>query len=148
MPLPDNVALAAAAEMDELRAKYSLLYDALAHVRNVAKQSLLPDADRDEGLRKVTDIALAAKRKCDGLFVAAHVTGMEIVDEEVIALATAAGGFHHLTPDGKIQYIGAMKRASMREAKSLREHGTALLALNHEATKIGLALLPDEQDDA
>jgi len=58
----------------------------------------------------------------------------EIVDEEIMDLAQAAGGFYHLTPEGKARYVAARKSASVAEAKSLRAHGEDLLSTNHHLT--------------
>lgn len=130
MPASNEALIRIAEEVEELQVKHSVLYDALAHVRNIARQGVIPDADQAEALRKIADTALRAKQSVDGLLVAGHLRGMEIADEEILALADAAGGWHFLTPEGKVRWLGARKRASVQEAKSLREHGATVLALN------------------
>lgn len=112
--ITDDTLVALAEEIEELRASRALLYDALAHVRNIAKQGVIPGADMPEALRKIADKALRVKQLCDGLMVAGHVKGMEIADEEIVALAKAAGGMSFLSPEGQMQWIGARKREAKR----------------------------------
>lgn len=130
MPISELAMFQIIEENEELRASRAALYDALQHTRNVARKAVIPDADQDDALRKIADIALRAKNLVDALLIAGHVRGMEIADEEILDLAKAAGGWHCLSPEGQVRWIGARKRASVQEAKSLREHGATVLALN------------------
>lgn len=109
--ITDETLVALAERLEELEARSELLYSTLLHIRAVARKAVIPGADMAEQHRKIADLALGAKNQCDGLLVAGHLRGMEIADEEIVALAKAAGGFNFLTPEGKIKYIGARKRA-------------------------------------
>lgn len=138
MPISDEALIQLAEQEEELRARCAVLYDALDHVRNMARNARAPGADAKDGLARIEDRARAAKRLCDSLNGAAHVRGMELLDEEIIELEQAAGGFRFLTPEGQIKYVAARKRATFKALKeaaaeskqSLRAHGTALLRLH------------------
>lgn len=103
-------------EADELRVKAAALYDALTHARAIARKALLPDGDMDEALRRVVDVVTRAKDQLDNLNDAAMRKGYELADEEILALAESAGGWHYLTTDGQIRWLGAMKRLAARPA--------------------------------
>lgn len=119
----DSTLIALAEEIEELRASRALLYDTCAHLRNIARQAVIPGADMPEALRKIADKALKAKQLCDGLMVAAHVKGMEIVDEEIMALAKSAGGMQFLSPEGQLKWIGARKREAKRTGTEAQADG-------------------------
>lgn len=146
----DETLVALAEENDELRARAFVYRDAIDHAYAIAKKALLPDPDMPELMAKVREVLTQARTLCDSLNGATQRRGMEIVDNEILALATAAGGHHFLTGEGQLRWIAARKRASQREAKSLAEHGRDLLKLAAQETPIRLALVlaEDAADDA
>lgn len=131
MTISTDAILAMTDEIEELQARSETLYDALTHAYAVAKKGRLPNADQEEALARVMEIAKKAKDACDDMLSAAHRKGFELYDQETMDWLAAAGSFHQLTAEGKVRYVGARKRASARASKSLRQHGTDALRLNH-----------------
>lgn len=146
----DETLVALAEENDELRARAFVYRDAIDHAYAIAKKALLPDPDFPELMAKVREVLTQARTLCDSLNSAAQRRGMGIVDDEILALATAAGGHHFLTGEGQLRWIAARKRASQREPKSLREHGRDLLTLNAKEQPLRLlrVLAEDDAEDA
>src|SRR3990167_9309874 len=97
-------------EADELRVKGAALYDALTHARAIARKAMLPGADQAEALRRAIDVTTDVKHRLDDLNDAAQRRGFEIADEEILALAESAGGWHYLTTDGQLRWMAAQKR--------------------------------------
>lgn len=118
-------------EMLEARSAY--LYDALMACRKIAKRGLLPDVDREETLREVWDKVSRTERFLKQVTDADRRTGFTVEQEDAEALAQfAAAGYSMaaMSPEGQLRVIGARKRQSVAEAKTLREHGEALLRLH------------------
>ena len=105
-------------ENEEIRAKFAVLYDANDHARRLLKKADLPDADAQDIAAQAATLLNNAKRLVDSLNDAARQKGLEIADEEITALAAAAGGQHFLTAEGQVKWVAARKRASALKPQS------------------------------
>lgn len=110
--------IAAVEELDEIRAKHLVLRDAVDHAFKIARKALLPDPDYPELCARVREVLDHARSLCDSLNTAAQRKGYELADDEILALAKSAGGWHFLNGEGQIKWLAARKRAALHESRN------------------------------
>lgn len=137
MPLSEQAQLAVVDRLDELEAASPVLYGALRRMAYLADAARLKSDDVLDVLAKIRDTAKQALDAVDAVTLAEQRKGFEIVDAEVME-QMAAFGYQALSDTGKLKALAARKRMT------LREHGTAQLAINHKTAPLYLHSDPDE----
>lgn len=133
--------------LEELEPKCSVLYAALARMRYLADPARLKLDEVGEVLAKIREVAKTATDACDAVTLAEQKQWMDEADAEVMQQMEAAGGYTGLSDTGKLRALAAKKRASRDEAKSLRDHGNALLALQDKQDRpLKLHTFPDDDN--
>lgn len=111
-------------EREEQIARADTLADALDHARRMAKNALLPDADRRAVLVDIVALAKRTTEALDAMLNAGLKTGLhyDLLDEEAMEwYEIAERRFHLLTAEGKRRFVAARKRADVRRQEPTRD---------------------------